>query len=189
MQSLAAAQPQGALPRPDVATPSPAAIGIRGRYQLPDATMTLREGLAEYYEVNPGLSIPAKLTDRASAAYFHNHDCTHVIFGTHAGLLDEGVNDMLTLFGVDIRFRDYVGGFFASTEGMTIVKQYVGWALVPLLWHTLRLTPTAWRRCRAMTKRWPWAPPERFLDRPLDELRAEFGIELLRPEVELGLVS
>ena len=31
-------------------------VGLRGRYQLDDSEMTLREGLAEYYEVNPGLS-------------------------------------------------------------------------------------------------------------------------------------
>lgn len=30
-----------------------------------------------------------------------------------------------------------------------------------------------------MTKRWPWVPPENYLDRPLGELRREFGIHLI----------
>lgn len=166
---------------------APPPYGIRGVYQRPDATMTLREGLAEYYAVNPGLSDPASLTDAASARYFHNHDCTHVVFGTHTGPLDEGVNDVLTLFGVDIRYRDYIAGFFASSEAATIAKQYTASSAALLVVRTLRLTPQIWRRCREMSKKWPWTPPDAFLDRRLDELRAEFGIRLLRPEAELGL--
>ncbi len=53
--------------------------GIRGHYQLPDTTMTLREGLEEYYAVNPGLSVPATIRDAKSASYFHNHDSTDLV--------------------------------------------------------------------------------------------------------------
>ena len=94
---------------------------LRGQYQLPDATMTLREGLAEYYRVNPGLSDPVEINDPKSAFYFRNHDSTHVVFGTHTGELHEGINDLWTIFGVDIRLRDYAGGFFATDESKTIV--------------------------------------------------------------------
>lgn len=156
--------------------------GVRGHYQLSDTKMTLREGLAEYYRVNPGLTDPAKIKDPGSAAYFHNHDSTHVIFGTHTGPIGEGINDMWTMFGADIRVRDYVRGFFATDEGKAITKQFIKLPWFSLLWRTLELTPTIWRRSRAMTKKWPWSAPEAFLDRPLDELRAEFGIEILPPD-------
>jgi hypothetical protein len=33
----------------------------------------------------------------------------------------------------------------------------------------------AWR----MKKRWPWAPPEAFLNRKLADLRGEFGIRVM----------
>jgi len=160
---------------------------LRGEYQLSDATMTLREGLAEYYRVNPGLSDPADINDPTSALYFRNHDSTHVVFGTHTGELHEGINDLWTIFGVDIRFRDYAGGFFATDESKTIAKQFELKTMIRILWQTVRLWPELRRRARAMTKKWPWTPPEVFLDRPLNELRAEFGIELLRPEIQLGL--
>jgi hypothetical protein len=160
---------------------------LRGQYQLSDSTMTLREGLAEYYRVNPGLSDPADINDPKSALYFRNHDSTHVVFGTHTGELHEGINDLWTIFGVDIRFRDYAGGFFATDESKTIVKQFELKSMIRILWQTVRLWPELRRRARAMTKKWPWTPPEVFLDRPLNELRAEFGIELLRPEIQLGL--
>jgi len=165
--------------------------GLRGYYQLPDATMTLREGLAEYYLVNPGLSIPANLEDQKSATYFHNHDSTHVVFGTHTGSLHEGVNDLWTIFGVDIRFREYVMGFLATDQSKKISKEiaeeFGGKHGARLIWHTLKLLPELRRRTRAMTKKWPWTPSEGLLDRPLNELRAEYGIRVFQPEVELKL--
>jgi hypothetical protein len=169
-------------------TPHPlaSALGIRGDYQRPDTTATLREGLAEYYRVNPGLVDPATIADRRSAAYFHSHDCTHVVFGTHTGPLDEGINDLYTMFGVDIRLRDYLMGFVTTAEGKAITKSLLDLSLLPLLGQTLRLVPRVWRITRRMTKKWPWSVPEALMDRPLVELRREFGIELLRSEVELG---
>ena len=158
--------------------------------------MTLREGLEEYYAVNPGLSVPATIRDAKSASYFHNHDSTHVVFGTHTGELHEGVNDMWTIFAVDIRFRDYAGGFFATDASVEIVKQFnaAGIAsniksIAALLSGTLRLTPEIRRRAKAMTKKWPWTAPEAYLDRPLDTLRKEFGIAVFQPEALLGLES
>jgi hypothetical protein len=161
--------------------------GMRGHYQLAGSTMTLGEGLAEYYRVNPGLSEPAKITAAKSAAYFHNHDSTHVIFGTHTGPLHEGANDLWTLFGVDISFKDYAGGFFATDESKQIAQEFDYKTLGPLLWGSLKLVPEIRRRCKAMSKKWPWTPPDDFLSRPLDELRAEFGIEVFVPEEHLGI--
>ena len=157
-------------------------LDIRGDYQRPDTTATLREGLAEYYRVNPGLVDPATIADPKSAAYFHSHDCTHVVFGTHTGPLDEGINDLYTMFGVDIRLRDYFMGFVTTAEGKTITKSLLDLSLVPLFWHTVKLVPKVWRITRSMTKKWPWRVPEALLDRPLVELRREFGIELFRFE-------
>ena len=165
--------------------------GVRGDYQRAATTQTLLEGLREYYEVNPGLSNPAEIEEPRSARYFHNHDCTHVIFGTHTGPLDEGVNDLYTFFGVNVRYLDYIGGFFATKESALIIEEYkVEYSmssLVQVFVQTLRLLPKIRRTCRAMGKKWPWDPPDELLQRPLSSIRADFGIELWRPEVELGL--
>lgn len=52
--------------------------------------MTLAEGLAEYYRVNPGLDEPKEMHNPESALWYRLHDTTHVIFGTHTGDLNEG---------------------------------------------------------------------------------------------------
>lgn len=164
---------------------------IRGEYQRQNTTQTLREGLAEYYAVNPGLLDPDTMEDEFSANYFRCHDTTHVVFGTHTGPLDEGVNDLFTMFGVEVTYRRYVKEFFQTSGASDIANDYrtsysVG-SMFELVWHTLRLLPKVRRSCKAMTRKWPWDPPEGALDRPLAEIRAEYGIEVWRPEVVLDL--
>ncbi|MEM7160716.1 MAG: hypothetical protein AAF799_48210 [Myxococcota bacterium] len=160
----------------------------RGEYQRQDTPQTLREGLAEYYRVNPGLVAPETMDDEHSARYFHNHDTTHVIFGTHTGPLDEGVNDLLTMFGVAVSYPRYIKGFFQTKESQLVAKEYGKFSagvVVRSVLGTLRLIPKIWRTCRAMHRKWPWEPPEGALDRPLAELRAEYGIQVWRGEVVL----
>ncbi|MEM9453745.1 MAG: hypothetical protein AAGF11_06170 [Myxococcota bacterium] len=163
---------------------------VRGDYQRPDTTKTLRQGLAEYYQVNPGLSDPGSMGDDFSAHYFRCHDTTHVIFGTHTGPLDEGVNDLFTMFGVDVSYVGYVKGFFRTSPAQAITKEYGALPTATIagsIAGTLRLLPRIWRTCRTMRHKWPWAPPSDVLDRPIIELREEYGIEVWRPEVVLGL--
>ena len=122
-------------------------VGLRGSYQLPEAPQTLREGLAEYYRVNPGLSEPREIRDSRSAAYFHSHDTTHVVFGTHTGALHEVATDWWTFFGVDIRVRDSVSGFFATDESAAIMQQFGSpKQSAQLFLHGLRILPEVRRR-------------------------------------------
>lgn len=173
-----------------VATTYERLYAIRGDYQRPDTNKTLREGLAEYYQVNSGLIDPASMDDEFSAHYFHCHDTTHVIFGTHTGPLDEGVNDLFTMFGVDVSYPRYIKGFFKTNEAQTVVKDYRAFTTASVFGSvvgTLRLVPRVWRTCRAMHKKWPWDPPRAVLDQPIVDLREEHGIEVWRPEVVLDL--
>ncbi|HIG39444.1 MAG TPA: hypothetical protein EYQ14_02715 [Gammaproteobacteria bacterium] len=160
---------------------------LRGDYQIQDSGMTLREGLAEYYQVNPGLSDPNTIEDPVSAAYFRNHDASHVFFGTHTGVLNEAINDLLTLWGVDVPYKDYITGFTATQESKSILKQLLNISIIVTLWQTIRLIPAVRRNAKAMTRRWPWAPPDDYYERPLCDLRTEFGYQVLCPQQSLGV--
>ena len=153
----------------------------RGQYQWPDSALTLREGLTEYYEVNPGLANPETIDDPVSAAYFRNHDATHVFFGTHTGVHDEIINDLWTAFGVDLPYGEYIRGFFATHESTDIAKMYMNVESVVAMVHGLTRIPELWSRARRMNRRWPWKPDPSYYDRPLVELRAEFGLQLPDP--------
>lgn len=160
--------------------------GVRGAYQLQDCAMTLEEGLAEYYRVNPNLNPPHEISDPASAAWFRSHDTTHVIFGTHTGDLDEACNDVLTLFGVALPWREYVGGFLKTDEAKEIGQYYASTRIFVTLWGMLRLMPRAIRRARGMTQKWPWRPAPEDYERPIVALREAYGIRVFHAEQELA---
>eukprot|EP00729_Bicosta_minor_P018002 gene18002-33834_t len=165
--------------------------GLRGSYQLQDSTMTLAEGLAEYYTVNPGLSDPSQMKDKESARYFRNHDTTHVIFGTHTNFINEGVNDLWTEFGVDISGDDYFMGFFNSQSGVEITFHYLSqWHALPaMLYYPFQLLPTIKSHATDMTKLWPWDVPPAMYDQPIGELRKEFNIIVINPDEKLKHVD
>ena len=48
------------------------------QYQRQDSELTLKEGLAEYYEGHPGLFRPSQLP-KDSARFFRSHDIAHVV--------------------------------------------------------------------------------------------------------------
>jgi hypothetical protein len=154
---------------------------IRGHYQLQESTMTLEEGLAEYYRVNPGLDDPKNIENSESALWFRRHDTTHVIFGTHTGDLNEGCNDYYTLFGVELSFWAYLRGYAKTEQSKGITAYYVKWDTLRMLWMTLVLTLPVRRLAKAMHKKWPWHPTQEMYQTPLAKLRAEYGIQVAHP--------
>lgn len=154
---------------------------IRGNYQLQDSTMTLEEGLAEYYRVNAGLDDPKDIDSAESALWFRLHDTTHVVFGTHTGDLNEGCNDLYTIFGVDLSLRDYGRGYLKTEQSTSITAYYYKWDTLRMLWMTVLLTLPMRRLAKAMNKKWPWQPTEKMYQTPLNELRAEYGISVAHP--------
>ena len=149
------------------------------RYQEQDSFQTLREGLAEYYAANVGTVIrPADLPP-ASAALFRSHDLCHVIFGLDTSLGDETLADARTLFSSDVGMRRYAR-YLTTDEAAKALFKELGYARAG--WITIRSLPRICRGALAalrMSKRWPWCPPESFLDRQLADLRREFAIRVM----------
>ena len=148
-------------------------------YQEQDSSQTLREGLAEYYRANPGIvTRPADLPAE-SLALFRSHDMCHVIFGLNTSLGDETLADARTLFSCDVGVRRYVRYLATDQTAKALFKELgYGKALVVTLKSLPRIVRAA-VAALGMNKRWPWVPPDAHLDRPLGELRREFGIRVL----------
>jgi len=158
-------------------------------YQPPTATMTLREGLAEYFKANPGLTEVAP--DDPSAELFLPHDACHVVFGLGTSLVEEAMADTWTMVGADIRVGAYLKmlKYIAALEPGSIVKKLGLWAIVrDSVLGTGAVVRAAWR-ARAMTKPWPFRGYVDYLDTPLDEIRAEFGIVVYQPPAWLRRAS
>lgn len=149
------------------------------RYQEQDSPQTLSEALAEYYAANVGIvTRPADLSPE-SASLFRSHDYCHVIFGLGTTLGDETLADTRTLFSCDVGMQRYAA-YLATDEQAKALFRELGysraiWATVLSLPRIFRAAVKSWR----MPKRWPWSPPDAYLNRSLAELRREFGIHVI----------
>ena len=163
-----------------VTTPiSAAKPPARLRYQGQDTDMTLREGLAEYYASNSALIDPSETSTSEIGEYFANHDASHVAFGTSTQIDDELLNDVWTFFAVDVRYRDYVGDLLTTREeAVKVVKSFPLWGSIVGVGLLIWRFPALVVRSRRMTKKWPWRGWERYLDRPLREIRREFNLRV-----------
>lgn len=147
------------------------------KYQVPDSTLTLGEGLSEYYASHDGL-VSRRGISPAASAFFRCHDAAHVVFGCDTTLLHEMFVKIWSFFGTSSGFgllRDY--NLPESKE----IYETLAWSDIAIV--TLRafvLVPVVIFRAFRMRKRWPWSEFDRYLGVPLAEIRREFGIELVQ---------
>ena len=145
-------------------------------YKRPDTTITLAEGLREYYASRDHLVTGRGISD-AAQEFFRCHDAAHVVFGCSTELPDEGVVKMWSFFGTTAGFSLLAA--YRLPESQEIYET-LGWGLVvSTAVRMLRLVPVTLWRCSRMVKKWPWSQFDRFLDAPLAEIRREYGIQLV----------
>lgn len=154
-------------------------VQTRLAYQEQDTPLTLREGLAEYLASNPDLIDTNDTSSGKMAAYFANHDASHIAFGTSTRIEDELIQDIWTLVAIDVKYRNYVGDLVKAKEGLQVAKALPFWGTIRGFFHLLRVMPRLLTRSSKMPKKWPWTGWEQYLDKPLSETRREFGIRVL----------
>ncbi len=156
---------------PDAAVDTPMA------YQAQDSSMTLREGLAEYFRENRALMDGAELPRDLSLG-LHSHDIAHVVFGCDTSLLGEVILVRCTLFGETGSIRPYLIEL-RRRETRGLFRDAFASFRLTMLWRLVKLASTAvWRSLR-MRARWPFEAYEPYLDQPLCEIRDRFGIRVI----------
>jgi hypothetical protein len=146
---------------------------VTPRFESASSAQTLAEGLAEYYAANPGLKRGPSLSPEARE-FFRCHDTVHVLYGCGTSMPDEAIVKLASIFG--------------TTGGLSILRGYrlhesidiyrrlpVAGTLRALLLAPWLVARTIWR-CRRQRSAWPWSAHEPYMDVPLSELRARFGI-------------
>lgn len=158
----------------------------RCRYQDPESTQTLAEGLAEYRAANPELFDPDALTSRGELGelgrFFAAHDACHVLFGLDTSLADETLADTWTFFGTDVKWAE-LKSYFSSQEQRDFFKEFLSevgyWKMITA---SLRALPRVFRaiwRSRSMRRKWALHHWKAHLDEPLADLRRDYGIRLV----------
>jgi hypothetical protein len=152
------------------------------RYMDKTSVQTLREGLAEYYVLNPHVT-PPETQPPEFAKILLAHDVGHVIYGCDTGMYDE--LKILPLFwwtsectfaaylqmkdspAVDVMYADMI-----QEKGVLWLYGAV-LKVLPLL--LTELVPI-WFKTRSRRKRLPFLEFEPLLDRSLLDIRQEFDL-------------
>lgn len=77
------------------------------RYTDKNSTQTVREGLEEYYALNPNVTDPRELP-REFARILLSHDVAHVVYGCDTGMYDELKLLPLTWWTSNYKFSDHL---------------------------------------------------------------------------------
>jgi hypothetical protein len=151
-------------------------VKARHRFESQGSSQTLAEGLVEYFAANPLLKRDDDLLSPEAKQFFRSHDVVHVLYGCGTTMPDEAIVKLSSLMG--------------TTGGLSVLRGYthhetldiytklpLGSTVLALLSAPYLIVRTLWR-CSRQKERWPWVEHQQFLDMPLIELRAKFGIKV-----------
>ena len=149
----------------------------RLRYLNPDCSLTLREGIRELRRAEGADNDAAANVAPELAHDLNVHDAIHVLFGCPTSLAGEVIAHVWTGFGTTARPSDLHR--VTSHEDHRQVLSRIGHGRLLRMWlrSLPRIVATLFNAGR-MSRRWPVEELEAFLDRPLDEIRREYGIRI-----------
>lgn len=158
----------------------------RPHYMEKTSIQTLREGLDEYYAMNPHLMDPRGLPSEFSKILLA-HDVSHVVYGCDTSMHDELKILPLTWWTSDYKFWDHVHSIQEPTVSPTIHLMYEGllkergalWLYTSIIFVVLQLLPqtiSLWFKTRHRQRSVPFMAFEPLLDRPLLEIRQDFDL-------------
>lgn len=154
------------------------------RYMDNHSTQTLREGLAEYYALNPHVTDP---TTQPSdfAQILRAHDVAHVIYGCDTGMYDELKILPLSWWTSECTFQTYLQMRKKNSPAIDVMYEDMikekgalwlyGAILRVLPGVILELIPI-WFKTRSRQELLPFLEFEPLLDRSLLDIRQEFDL-------------
>lgn len=158
----------------------------RPNYTNKHSTQTLKQGLEEYYEINPSITDPRELPPEF-AQILLAHDISHVVLGCDTNMYDEIKLLPLSFWTSDYKIGDYIHTrkdpkIRPAIDVMydDLIKQHgVLWLYSSILFVLPRLLPeviSIWFKTRGTRKYYPFLNYESLLDRYLLEIRQDFDL-------------
>lgn len=151
---------------------------LRFKYQEPNCPLTLSQGLEEYRIGHPSLIKEDQLNEGA-LELFHNHDICHVVFALDTNLTHEAMADTWTILGTDVGFFNYVH-YLKQDEAKQLIQDIGIFNTILTFFKAIPKILKIIFLSRKMNKKWPWLKNEEYLDKPLNEIREEFGIHVIQ---------
>lgn len=142
------------------------------------SVLTLSQGLEKFRKefkdyhshTEEGITEEAKV-------FFESHDIAHVVFGCDISLFGEGSVKIWTIFGTTLGFWKHLKGY-REANAFRLSRNFSFGHVIRNIFKFLFAIPNLIIRARQMTKPWPWAGYETYLDMSILEIRKEFNIRI-----------
>jgi hypothetical protein len=146
------------------------------------STQTLREGLAEYYDLNPNVTQP-ETQPAEFAKILLAHDVLHVIYGLDTGMYDELKLLPISWWTSECTFKTYLTMKDSPAVDVMYDDMIREKGVLWLYGSVLRVLPALipalipiWFKTRKRQKLIPFLGFEPLLDRSLLDIRQEFDL-------------
>jgi hypothetical protein len=146
------------------------------------STQTLREGLAEYYDLNPNVTQP-ETQPAEFAKILLAHDVLHVIYGLDTGMYDELKLLPISWWTSECTFKTYLKMKDSPAVDVMYDDMIREKGVLWLYGSVLRVLPALipalipiWFKTRNRQKFIPFLEFEPLLDRSLLDIRQEFDL-------------
>ncbi len=155
-------------------------------YMEQNCSLSLLEGLDEFYQVNPQLT--RRTGTGVMDSFMTNHDTVHVVFGLSTDIEDEMLADCAAFFCCDIGVRRYVSYLKPIYEDDTLLSEVMNDEKIKksgafgLIWKLVKTLPKVVRLfwySRKMKQKWPWDGHQDLGGLSLAEIRQNFRIHLV----------
>jgi hypothetical protein len=152
------------------------------QYMDKASTQTIRVGLAEYYDLNPNVTVP-ETQPAEFGKILLAHDVIHVIYGLDTGMYDELKLLPLSWWTSECTFRTYLKMKNSPAVDVMYDDMIREKGVLWLYGAVLRVLPSLipalipiWFRTRKRQKLVPFLEFEPLLDRTLLDIRQEFDL-------------
>ena len=152
-------------------------------FQKQNSAQTLKEGLEEFYSINPAFKEILNI-DSPNTRIFKEHDYTHVLFGLGTSIEEESLLDTYVIWGMKFNWGSIID-FYKDPDYSefikTITTKHGGyWGIFKIYMSLMPLKFKIFKLCMKMNKRWNYHHiSDEYLNKSLKEIREEYNIELL----------
>lgn len=158
---------------------------IQFEYLRQESDATLREGIAELRAAEvPGDDLSVTVAPEL-VADLEMHDAIHVVFGCSTTLPGEILAHAWTAFGTTATIKD-LHRVVAHRDHSAVVAAIGHWRLLGLWACSVPRLIRTIAHARRMLRAWPAKEFASYMDRPLKEIRAEFGIRVVSQGSDSG---
>jgi ubiquinone biosynthesis protein Coq4 len=142
-----------------------------------DTNLTLREGIEQYYSMNPEFGNGQSFLGMDAQA-IKEHDAVHVVFGLSTSSREELLVEVITALGCKVGTKNVLDSFKKSFF-IEVLKLFGPYRLIKRFLFTFPDVIKTSIMCLRLHKRWPHNKYEGYLDHPLVEIRKQFNIKLV----------